>query len=289
MSDGDIAFSSSNKPYDFGLLKKDVPYVNDDKKEHLLDILYPKEDKDNGILLFNVHGGGYVYGYKEDSFIYASIFANKGFTVISMNYHLMDAKKDLSIKDQIQDVLKSVIFIVENKEKLKLNYSKICLMGDSAGGHIAMMVALALRNHFLRKYYGIETNSNIEISSMVLSSPMYDFCHLKRLASLAINKEGVMTLFSKFYKNNALLRANSPKTYLSEGFVLPPILLIYSKKDIFKFQSIKQKNEFKRLDRKLEIYYEPSKKCGHIFHHFNMNSSTTINANNAIENFLLNN
>lgn len=289
MSDGDVAFSSSNKPFDFGLLKKDVPYVDDDKKEHLLDILYPKKEKDNGILLFNVHGGGYVYGYKEDSLIFASIFANKGFTVISMNYHLMESKKDLSIKDQIQDVLKSVIFIVSNKENLKLNYSKICLMGDSAGGHIAMMVALALKNPFLRKYYDVETTLNVEISSMVLSSPMYDFYQLKQLASLVINKEGMETLFSKFYKNKSLLRANSPKAYLSVGFVLPPILLVYSKSDIFKFQSIKLKKEYKNLNRKLEIHYEPDKKCGHIFHHFSVNEPTTIKANNAIENFLLKN
>lgn len=289
MSDGDVAFSRSNKPFDFGLFKKDVPYVGDGKKEHLLDILYPKKEKDNGILLFNVHGGGYVYGYKEDSLIFASIFANKGFTVISMNYHLMDGKKDLSIKDQIQDVLKSVIFVVENKENLKLNYSKICLMGDSAGGHIAMMVALALKNPFLRKYYDVETTLNIEISSTVLSSPMYDFYQLKQLASLVINKEGIKTLFSKFYKNKPLLRANSPKTYLAEGFVLPPMLLVYSKSDIFKFQSIKLKKEYKKLNRKLEIYYEPDKKCGHIFHHFSVNELATIKANNAIENFLLKN
>lgn len=287
MADGDVVFSSQNKPFDFGLHLKDIPYIDDGDKSHLLDVLYPDKEKDNGVLLFNIHGGGYVYGYKENSFIFASIYANKGFTVISMNYTLMDSKKDISIKDQIKDVLEAIVFTIKNKEKLNLNFNKICLMGDSAGGHIALMAALTFRNDFLRKYYGVDEDIEVDIFRMALTSPMYDFVLLKRLAKLFMDRPAVKEIFSKFYKNNELLQRNSPKYYLSKGFVLPKLLLVYAKSDFFKIEPLQLKREYKKLKRKLDIYYEPNRKCTHIFHHFNLNDETTIKANNAIASYLI--
>ena len=75
-------------------------------------------------------------------------------------------------------------------------FEKIVLMGDSAGGHIVTMVALALRNPKLRNQYG-DFKENINIDKLILSSPMYDYSHIVSIAKIALDKNGLMTLFSK--------------------------------------------------------------------------------------------
>lgn len=284
MRDGDVSFAKSFSPFPMGKVVNDIPYIDDKNFEHHLDILYPEESND--VLLFNVHGGGYCYGYKEQSYIYCSYYANKGFQVVSMNYTLMNKDKEMSIETQIREVLLSIYFILENKEKFNLSFNKIVLMGDSAGGHIALMVSLALKHPLIRKIYGVD-GTNIEIAKLVLSSPMYDYLQIVKLSRIAINNAGLSTLFSKNYKNNRLLRRNSPKYYLNLGFVFPEMLLVYSKNDVFNFQSKRLKKDFKKYKRNLDVYFESDESCPHIFHHFNLNKDTSIKANEYIINFLM--
>lgn len=285
MRDGDIHFSSLYKEYKVKEVKRDIQYIDDNDFNHRLDIFLPEEN--HKVIIFNIHGGGYCYGYKEQSNVYCSYFANRGFEVVSMNYTLMNKDKEMSIETQITEVISSIYFVIKNKEKLSLKFEKIVLMGDSAGGHIAMMVALALRNPKLRNQYG-NFKENINIDKLILSSPMYDYSRIVSIAKIALNKNGLMTLFSKNYKNKRLLKRNSPKYYLDLGFVIPESLLIYSKKDVFSFQSKELIRDFKKNKRTIDIYFEKDKKCNHVFHHFALDKETSIRTNEYIIKFILN-
>ena len=45
----------------------DIPYINDGERAHLLDIYYPESTKETDRLpvIIDIHGGGWLYGYKE--------------------------------------------------------------------------------------------------------------------------------------------------------------------------------------------------------------------------------
>ena len=80
-------------------VRADVSYFEDKIKEHKLDIIYPAENS-NGITILYIHGGSYIYGYKEYSSIFTSYFVSKGFTVVAMNYRLADHKHDINVFNQ---------------------------------------------------------------------------------------------------------------------------------------------------------------------------------------------
>ena len=67
-------------------VKKDLAYIDDGNKFHLLDILCPVLNKENGVVLFYIHGGSYLYGEKEASRVFTSWFTHKGFIVIAINF-----------------------------------------------------------------------------------------------------------------------------------------------------------------------------------------------------------
>lgn len=77
----------------------DIPYVEDGKREHLLDIYYPEGTKGKLPVIVDVHGGGWLYGYKEINKYYCLKLAEKGFLVASINYRLA---VNCSIKEQIR-------------------------------------------------------------------------------------------------------------------------------------------------------------------------------------------
>ena len=40
----------------------DIPYANDNMKEHLLDLYYPEGTTEKLPVIIDVHGGGWLYG-----------------------------------------------------------------------------------------------------------------------------------------------------------------------------------------------------------------------------------
>jgi len=88
-----------------------------------------------------IHGGGWAGGDKAGHDFYAKQFLKKGITVFNINYRLITAgKPDTVWPAQIQDVQHVVRLIRANAAKCGIDPTRICAMGDSAGGHLAMML-----------------------------------------------------------------------------------------------------------------------------------------------------
>lgn len=88
-----------------------------------------------------IHGGGWAGGDKGGHDWYAKQFQRKGITVFNINYRLITAgRPDTVWPAQIQDVQNVVRLIRANAAKCGIDPNRICAMGDSAGGHLAMML-----------------------------------------------------------------------------------------------------------------------------------------------------
>ena len=57
-------------------------------KDNLLDIYVLKDTKTVRPTIVNIHGGGWVYGCKEIYQFYCMRLAERGFTVVNINYRL---------------------------------------------------------------------------------------------------------------------------------------------------------------------------------------------------------
>ncbi len=113
----------------------------DSHPETKLDILKPKTatGKRPGVLF--IHGGGWVGGAKENVVAnFCLPYLQKGFVVANVEYRL--AKTALA-PAAVSDVLKAAEWFSKNADKYGVDAKRIIVSGDSAGGHLALMVGLA--------------------------------------------------------------------------------------------------------------------------------------------------
>lgn len=92
----------------------------------------------------NFHGGGWVQGNPEQSAWLASRVAVRNrVVVISPSYRL--APEDV-FPAGLEDCWASVSWIVDHADELGIDPERIAVMGDSAGGNLAAVVALMARD-----------------------------------------------------------------------------------------------------------------------------------------------
>lgn len=97
----------------------------------MLRIFHPLEP--NGVCIMMCPGGGYEY--ESDATPYASWLTSLGYTFCILNYRLPAGNP----KVPISDALEAMRMLRERSEALGV--SKVGVMGDSAGGHLASTLA----------------------------------------------------------------------------------------------------------------------------------------------------
>ncbi len=96
-----------------------------------------------GGALIYFHGGGWVIGDLESHDVLCRDLANQsGATVVSVDYRLAPEHRFPAASD---DAIASTLWIARNADALGIDASRLAVGGDSAGGNLAAVVALALR------------------------------------------------------------------------------------------------------------------------------------------------
>lgn len=270
MSKLDKDFLNSHKTFGTYSVKKDLAYIDDGDRQHLFDIIAPVLNHDNGITLFYIHGGAYIYGDKDLSRVFTSWFANQGFTIISINYRLVNNEENIDIRNQISDVFAALSYVYENRHFYDLKLDKFCLMGDSAGGHLSLLTDIIYHSKEAQKYYGINSLPNISIKCLALNSTMYDYPSLLPFGRKYLTKRNLQKIFSKNCFDPDFMMKNSPSYYLNQGVQIDPIFNSTAYHDLFLSQSLRLRREAKELKIPLNFLLEASsrKDVGHVYNHF---------------------
>lgn len=117
----------------------DIPYVDDGSRPHLLDLYLPHESAVRAgrttPVYIDIHGGGFVYGYKELNRNFCTHLAKEGFAVFSLNYGLAPRK---DFMDQLRDVNLALAWIRDHMGEYPVDPGKVFLTGDSAGGTLGL-------------------------------------------------------------------------------------------------------------------------------------------------------
>ncbi len=154
----------------------DIPYIDDGEKGHLLDIYYPQGTTEKLPVIIDIHGGGWMYGYKEINKYFCLKLAQKGFLVASINYRLAG---DVLFEDQIRDIFSALKWLGENLKDYPADMNNIFLAGDSAGGHFACVTTAVnlnseMQRDFCVDYIGYDFNAVAAICPAVdLLSPNF--------------------------------------------------------------------------------------------------------------------
>ncbi len=131
----------------------DIPYIDDGERGHLLDIYYPQGTTEKLPVIIDIHGGGWMYGYKEINKYFCLKLAQKGFLVASINYRLAG---DVLFEDQICDIFSALKWLGENFKHYPADMDNIFLAGDSAGGHFACVTTAINLNKDMQKDFSVD-------------------------------------------------------------------------------------------------------------------------------------
>lgn len=144
---GSSAFSAEPKPPVFPddiKVERNVAFLPEGRQERA-DLYLPKEFPEGKKLpaVVIIHGGGFVGGVKDAAreINIGSNLVRNGYVAVSIEY-LLAAKGRPSWPQNLYDCKTAVRWLRANAAKYHIDADHIGVIGGSAGGHLAAMVAL---------------------------------------------------------------------------------------------------------------------------------------------------
>jgi len=176
-----------------------------------------------------------MYGDRELNQAYCMYLASQGWAVMGMSYRLLP---EVDLREQIQDVFASFHWLERHAGTYGLDLDRLCLTGDSAGGHLAGLAACIQLDSSLQELYGAVPLDHpfraLAIAHGVCD--VYRFNVLKPHLDRAVTREYLRMLFGPAGPSSPLWgHASFEDT--APGLSLPPILVIASEPDRYYRQS----------------------------------------------------
>lgn len=106
-------------------------------KRQKMDVFLPADYPQNSPVILIVHGGAWKYGRKEHMIKIQKMLFENNIPSINMNYRLVS--KHLTYKDQLEDINAVIEKFNALSEKAELLPNNYILLGESAGGHLALL------------------------------------------------------------------------------------------------------------------------------------------------------
>ncbi|WP_075352385.1 alpha/beta hydrolase [Algoriphagus marinus] len=226
-----LGFSQTNRVMNLfpegTTLHGNIPYQNDTLQKHLLDIYLPPNPQSKVPLIIWVHGGGWLsndkyadMGYMKETI---SALMNEGYALASIDYRF---STQAVFPAQMLDCNAAISFLVENAAKYGLDTDRMAVMGFSAGGHLASMLALS-KNQNIDDFFLPETNRDFSFKAVV---DFYGPADLTLFpgANDPKSPEGLLIGAAPLDRPD-LAKMASPVSFVDESD--PPFLIIHGEND----------------------------------------------------------
>ncbi len=196
-------------------IENDVVFGTGGARDLKCDLYYPPNEEDDrpGVLI--VHGGGWQTGDRDQLKYYGIQLARYGFVGVACEYRLSE---EAIWPAQVCDVKAALRWMRANATRLGIDADKICVTGNSAGAHLALML-------------GCDTDEfEGEGGSMGVSSECAAVAAIYPPTRLSLGKNGDAhnRLFGDAASESVAANA-SPINYADRPF--PPTLLIHGNAD----------------------------------------------------------
>ncbi|PEM49855.1 alpha/beta hydrolase fold domain-containing protein [Bacillus wiedmannii] len=108
-----------------------------------MDVWPAKETSKNKLkpAVVLVHGGGWVSGDKGESSHWKQWLNDLGYTVFDVQYRM---PPQAGWKDEVADIKSALGWVLQNADTYQIDPNKINVMGESAGGNLAMLAAYSM-------------------------------------------------------------------------------------------------------------------------------------------------
>jgi acetyl esterase/lipase len=191
-----------------------------------LDVYRPRSGATNCPVLFEIHGGGWIIGTKNEQGIPMMLrMAAQGWVCVAVDYRL---SPHATYPDHLLDLKKALAWIRAHVAEYGGNPDFVVVTGQSAGGHLSSLVALtANRPEYQPGFERVDTS----VAGCVSFYGVYDFTdrHLfwpnTELAKILEEK----VLKASITENRALYEEASPLSQISAD--APAFFIIHGDRD----------------------------------------------------------
>jgi acetyl esterase/lipase len=174
------------------------------------------------------HGGGWVAGTKEASFMSILPWLEMGWNVVNVEYRM--ARVELA-PAAAEDALCALRFVANRAKDFGVDTNRIVVSGESAGGHLALLAGMAPASAGLTNlcagggFNGME-NAVPKVAAVI---NWYGITDVNEMLAGANARSYAVQWVGSSPDREAIARMVSPLTYVRAG--LPPILSIQGDAD----------------------------------------------------------
>ncbi len=213
--------------------RHDVEYAVHDG-ERLLGDLYLPRRWEPGPAVIAVHGGAWGGGSSAHYRYWGPYLASHGIALFSINYRLCRPDRP-TYPQAVQDVRAAVQYVRGCAAELGVDPDRIALMGDSAGGHLSSLVALAGEEPAFRSAAGPHAEVSTSVRAVVSVYGVYDLMahwHRDDLLFRMREPRGVEKFLGKSLLDDRRVYFDaSPLSYVTVRPDPPAFLLVWGQED----------------------------------------------------------
>ena len=239
---------------------RDIPYLDDGERGHLLDRYERPGLPDQAPVLINIHGGGLFASYKEVNANFNYEWARLGYRVISLSYRRIP---ETTVWHQIDDVMAALCFLKEHAAEQHLNLEQCVLVGDSAGALLGLFALGINGSRKLQEDFGISA-AGFSVRSAGFVSVMLDTRRrdpMCAINSVITEKKDRGKPYEKYLLNPALLLRET---------VWPPLFLVTSAQDLIEKDTVKLERLLQEQGIQHELLRFPKGKERKLVHVFSV-------------------
>ncbi|MCG8669045.1 MAG: alpha/beta hydrolase [Pseudomonadales bacterium] len=198
-------------------IKEDLVFGTTGTRDLLCDVYIPPVVSPDMTSILLMHGGGWFQGDKAQLRSYAIQLARYGFVCVCSEYRLIN---EAIWPAQIYDAKAAVRWMRANAEMLSINPEKICVSGNSAGGHLALVLGGSANVTELEGEGGnLGFSSRVSAVSAIYAPGEIKISHNPTLIGALLGENA----------GEVVEHQASPTTYINADY--PPTILVHGSSD----------------------------------------------------------
>jgi len=198
-----------------------LTYLKVGNVESKLDVYQSRAATTPNPTLIWIHGGNWVGGSKEASFVSLLPFLDLGWNVVNVEYRLLNVAPAPA---SLEDCRCALRWIYQHAKDYNIDTNRLVISGNSAGGHLSLTVGMAPPGA------GFDTQcpgpEDLKVAAVI---NWYGFPSLTDLLDGANARPAVNNWIGNGSNRRELAKRLSPMTYVRAGG--PPVLTIHGDAD----------------------------------------------------------
>ena len=214
-------------------VQKAIEYATHDGVKLEGDLYVPKAAGKYPVMI-TVHGGGWQVGNRTNYQFWGNWLAARGIAVFSITYRLSKPAQK-TYPQAVNDLRAAVQFVKGHAAALKLDPERVGLIGDSAGGHLVALVALAGDDPAFAGAYPQDpfAATGTKVKAVVGAYGVYDMTQQFNHDLLTRPQDSIVQKFlgSPPWDNRKMYFESSPMSWVTSDKKATSFLLTYGTED----------------------------------------------------------